>query len=362
MHANSPSHLATALLPWSSLLLLMPALTAVVAQAAELELRIADDRTRQPLPALVRVRDSNGTDVMPPDATEVKIARADRWFVCNGSTRVEVPPGMVEVRVEHGTEYSPYKGTLAVSETGANQLSVPLHRWIDMRQRGYVCGENHLHVPVESLGPQLVAAGLDFGKSLQWWNGPKYKVPAGHYIRMLEYGGHAVPTTVYDYEIEHAWGAVYAVGLPEPLQAEPKGSRPNLPLVRAAHEAGALISYQAGYSREALLDALLGCVDVINVCSNNFQRHRFQPRVAVLQPAERGGIPRLPEHGGGHDASQHGQLLPAAQLRPATGGRRRERPPEPSVRRWVPIEPMSTRATSPPSPNSCETGGKAAIS
>jgi hypothetical protein len=49
-------------------------------------------------------------------------------------------------------------------------------------------------------------------------------------------------------------------------------------MVRAAHEAGALIAYQAGYSREVLLDALLGYVDVVNVISNNFQRHRFQPR------------------------------------------------------------------------------------
>jgi hypothetical protein len=66
--------------------------------------------------------------------------------------------------------------------------------------------------------------------------------------------------------------------LKRPLSLEPESKRSNLPFVRLAREQGALVCYQGGWSREVLLDALLGCVDVVNVCNNNFHRHKFQPR------------------------------------------------------------------------------------
>jgi hypothetical protein len=156
---------------------------------------------------------------------------------------------------------------------------ITLSRLIDMRGRGYLCGENHLHVPLPELGPQLVAEGLDFGTSLQWWNAKRYDTPIeGGHIRNLEFAGVVVPTTVFDYEIEHHWGAVYVVGQPTPLDADNDSATPNLPIIQRSHNSGALVCYQGGWSREVLLDALLGTVDVVNLCNNNFLRHAYQPR------------------------------------------------------------------------------------
>jgi hypothetical protein len=71
---------------------------------------------------------------------------------------------------------------------------------------------------------------------------------------------------------------VYLIGLKRPLRLPADPRRSHLPFVRTAREQGALICYQGGWSREVLLDALLGYVDVVNVCNNNFHRHKYQPR------------------------------------------------------------------------------------
>ncbi|MGI9430401.1 MAG: CehA/McbA family metallohydrolase, partial [Bythopirellula sp.] len=115
--------------------------------------------------------------------------------------------------------------------------------------------------------------------SLQWWNARQLPVSAdAGPVRMLTYAGATIPTTVFDYEIEHDWGAVYVVGQRVLLDRRDIPAEPNLSTLQRSHEQGALVCYQGGWSREVLLDALLGCVDVVNVCNNNFLRHAYQPR------------------------------------------------------------------------------------
>ena len=263
------------------------------APAAQVTLTILDADTTKPVPARIRLRDAKGNDHIPPDAHVVKIGHEDQWFITDGRTRIELPQGPYDLRVERGCEYTFYRKQVNVEADTA--LSVTLKRWIDMRERGYVCGEDHLHVPVEELPAQLVSEGLDFGTSLQWWDGPEYEVPKGTgFVRRLSFAGTSVPTSVFDYEIERKWGAVYVVGQPTPLTHKKDGGRPNLPLLRDSHKAGALVCYQGGWSRESMLDALLGYVDVINVCNNNFHRHRFQPRLRYSNLLKVEGFPDYP--------------------------------------------------------------------
>lgn len=267
------------------------------AAKASVELVVLDAETLQPLPARVRIRDSRRVDVVPPGMQVVRVGSRDQWFVCPGKCSVDLDAGSIDIRVERGTEYRPFRRTIEVAPGAGTQPEVVrLVRWVDMRNRGYVCGENHLHVPAEALGPQLVAEGLDFGTSLQWWNVPRYKVPPGEgFIRNLVFAGRQVPASIYDFENEHVWGSVYAIGMPTPLEAAHDPRRPNLPLVRQAHQAGALVCYQSGWSQEVLLDALLGLVDVVNVCNNNFHRHQFQPRSRYSNLLNTPGLPIYPD-------------------------------------------------------------------
>jgi hypothetical protein len=65
--------------------------------------------------------------------------------------------------------------------------------------------------------------------------------------------------------------------------------------LRHAAKAGAIVHYQGGWSREVLLDALLGCVHTVNVCNNNFALHRFQPRSRYSNLLAVDGFPIYPD-------------------------------------------------------------------
>ncbi len=260
-----------------------------------LELVITDSETQQAVPARVRLRDASGQDHVPDGTVEVPIG-PDRWFVLDGTVSLAVPAGRMNLRVERGTEYDPVCETITIGSEPLFHHRVALKRWINMRKLGYVDGEDHLHVPVEQLGAMLAAEGLDFGTSLSWWNGPKFNLPTGEEnVGAVSFHGRHIPATLFDAEVEDDWGAVYLIGLKGPLSVKADARRSHLPFVRAARAQGALVCYQGGWSREVLLDALLGCVDVVNVCNNNFQRHKYQPRPQFSNLLNIEGFPEYPE-------------------------------------------------------------------
>lgn len=243
--------------------------------AAATALRVVDRGAGKPPPARVLIRDNEGRDYVPPGAVEVPVWH-DRWFVAEGPLDLPERDGGYTFRVERGTEYRPVK---------TRDVSIALERWIDMRRLGYVSGDNHVHVAAGPLVRMMDAEGLDFGASLEWWNGPKMAIPPD---------ADTARVSVHDAEVENPWGAVYLNGLNQPLTIPWDARRSSLAFVREARRQGALVCYQGGWSREVLLDALCGLVDVVNVCNNNFQRYRFQPRGQDANLLEAEGLPAFP--------------------------------------------------------------------
>mgnify|MGYP001045582943 CR=1 FL=1 len=259
-----------------------------------IELSVTEGSAGVNVPARIRVSDRSGKDYLPEGAVVVPIAK-DRWFAGVGAVRIRVPAGEVTVRVERGTEYRPVIESVRVEDGKTVRHEVKLERWIDMGRRGYVSGENHLHVPASKLGAMVAAEGLDFGTALSWWNGPRAEIHSGaECVEEMHVGDEAIVASVCDAEVEHSWGAVYLIGLKEPITIASNGRRSNLAFVREAREQGALICYQAGWSREVLVDALLGYVDVVNVCNNNFHRYKYQPRKRYSNLLDVEGLPDYP--------------------------------------------------------------------
>ena len=90
--------------------------------------------------------------IVPDGATDLKIG-PDHWFMSTGRTTVEVPSGELLLRVERGLEFVRIKQRITVD--GPTSKNVTLRRWVDMRKRGYQCGENHLHLDSVSLAPMV---------------------------------------------------------------------------------------------------------------------------------------------------------------------------------------------------------------
>ena len=269
-------------------------LDAVDIETGTLKLSVIDEATDLQVPARVRICDRFDQDYLPPDSVVVPIAQ-DRWFVCSGERNMKVPAGMALIRVERGTEYRPSIQKIEIKAGQTLRHKVKLERWINMWEHGYVSGENHLHVPIDKLSAMLAAEDLDFGTTLSWWNGPKLDIRTEQsWARELQFRDERIPTSIYDAEVEHSWGAVYLIGLPKPVNIPSDSRRSNLPFVKNAHNQKGLVCYQAGWSREVLIDALLGYVDVVNVCNNNFHRHKYQPRKRYSNLLNVHGFPEYP--------------------------------------------------------------------
>ena len=246
--------------------------------AAEMVLTVVDENNNA-MPCRVLLRDKDGTCPTPSDSIVLTIG-SENWFMSDGSTQYEIPAGRYELRIERGLEFERYKQTIVVPDTGL-KIQVPLKRWVNMKQRGYLCAENHLHVDAKSVGAMAIAEGLDFASSLTWWNGPDPKRPVSEgkgKTRSLSFAGRKVTASIYDAELEFGWGAAYIQNLSRPFPYPAEKVCPNLIFLRHAVEEGALVHYQGGWSREVGLDALLGLVHTVNICNNNFHMHRFQPR------------------------------------------------------------------------------------
>lgn len=151
-------------------------LDAVDIETGTLKLSIIDEATGLQVPARVRICDRFDQDYLPPDSVVIPIAQ-DRWFVCSGERNMKVPAGMTLLRIERGTEYRPNVQKIEIKAEQTLRHKAKLERWINMREHGYVSGENHLHVPIDKLSAMLAAEDLDFGTTLSWWNGPKLDIP-----------------------------------------------------------------------------------------------------------------------------------------------------------------------------------------
>lgn len=250
----------------------------LAAVAGTLKLQITDDSNGKTVPARVLLRAADGSCYYPENAVLLKIAN-DVWFMSSGESKFVVPSGKALLRVERGKEYMRVKENINIPAKDSVSRKVVLKRWINMRDRGYQCGENHLHRAPEDVAALCAAEDMDYGTVLQWWNRPRFGVPEGSgHLRDLNFSGITIPTSIYDVEVEEAWGALYMINMPNPFPFLNDPAMPNLPAAKYGRERGALNCYQAGWSREVLIDALLGYVDVVNVCNNNFHMHRFQPR------------------------------------------------------------------------------------
>jgi hypothetical protein len=246
-------------------------------EAGRLTLAIVDDETGKPLPARVRIRTAEGADIVPEGAVEIRISK-DRWFAAAPPVELSLPSGSISIRVERGKEYLPFKEETTVAAAETNHVTVRLKRWINMRERGFRSGENHLHLTPSQLAASLAVEDLDFGSALQWWDGPRWEPGDEVGLQVLTWMGLSFPCSVTDAEVETPWGWVYMIGLRKPMSLQPSRERSVFPYIEEARSQNALICYHSGWSPQVLVDALLGLVDVVNVCNNLFHRHKFLPR------------------------------------------------------------------------------------
>jgi hypothetical protein len=145
-------------------LCLVPGLSVNTAgAAARMKAKIVDEASGQALAARVAVTDADGKFVeIAGEHPHVQVL-GKRWCYVDGSFTVVIPDSGATIEIRRGLETLPLLETLKAGAAAKPvEKTFRLHRWIDLRQKGWLNGDIHAHLPVpkEAVG-QMRAEDLN---------------------------------------------------------------------------------------------------------------------------------------------------------------------------------------------------------
>ena len=110
-----------------------------------LEGRILDDAKGTPVAATLLLSDADGKPIeIDGKHSHVQYLGKRRCYV-DGSFTLSSRPGRLKAEVRRGLESFPVVADVDLSQHGSGALTFRLRRWIDMRERGYLSGDAHVH-------------------------------------------------------------------------------------------------------------------------------------------------------------------------------------------------------------------------
>ena len=117
--------------------------------AVRMELRVIDDSTGELLAARVAVTDQDGKFV-EIEGRHAHIQYLNkRWCYVDGSFAMNIPDSGATIEIRRGFETRPLIEKIAGSgKKETVQKTFRLRRWMNMKQKGYVNGDIHAHLPV----------------------------------------------------------------------------------------------------------------------------------------------------------------------------------------------------------------------
>jgi hypothetical protein len=128
-------------------------------QKKQYHFTIVDDVSGEQLSARIAVIDNDGK-AMSIDGNPTMIEYLNKhWCYTDGSFSITSGAENIELEVQRGFETLPVK--VSVDKRKKNQV-IKLQRWTNMQQKGYMCGDIHIHSPFpkEAL-PQIKAEDLN---------------------------------------------------------------------------------------------------------------------------------------------------------------------------------------------------------
>ncbi len=118
--------------------------------------RVNDAATGQPTPVRIRFTDADGNYHAPlgrladfatgrnQDVGGNVRLGMQAWAYVDGSFEINLPPGLIQVKISKGPEYRPVEQTLQL-KSGKLALRFTIERWIDLPARGWISGDGRVH-------------------------------------------------------------------------------------------------------------------------------------------------------------------------------------------------------------------------
>ncbi|HIN95642.1 MAG TPA: hypothetical protein EYN03_08345 [Planctomycetes bacterium] len=138
---------------------------AIAARKGEIEIRVVDQQTQQPVAVRMHLKDPRGRAVQPP--------RVPFWkdhFVFPGKIVLSLAPGNYTFEMERGPEYRIRTGYFIIKPDAADNKQVEMQRFVNMKKEGWWSGDLHIHRPEKDIPLLMQADDLHIAPVITWWN------------------------------------------------------------------------------------------------------------------------------------------------------------------------------------------------
>jgi len=113
--------------------------------AGRLDLSLRDAAEGEPVTARVSVRREDGKFFFPPGGVLYRLTLGTGHYYAEGESAFEAPAGEYVIRVFRGPEYRIAERRVTVKAGAETKAAIELERRVDMAERGWYSGENHVH-------------------------------------------------------------------------------------------------------------------------------------------------------------------------------------------------------------------------
>jgi hypothetical protein len=114
-------------------------------RTVRMEGRIVDDETGQPVAATLLVADADGKALeIEGSHSHVEYLSKRRCYV-DGAFALNARPGHLILEARRGLETIPLKTDVDFTGPPSEPLTLRMRRWTNMRERGYLSGDTHVH-------------------------------------------------------------------------------------------------------------------------------------------------------------------------------------------------------------------------
>lgn len=305
----------------SRVALVFPILLFVNAlSATEFRGVVLDDKTGEPLAARVYLIDESGQELFV-ESTDEKgsaIIYREQWVPMPGISdkhttvpahpfRADLKPGTYRLIVEKGKEYFPAETTFKIEDKPIEK-SFRLKRWINLSERGWYCGETHIHRRFEELPVLMQAEGLNVGFPVSYWTTSSVEAPSLN-PAILQRGNrsalgprkdhgadpvwidreHVILPRNTEYEIfnigekRHTQGAIFLLNHKSVFT---KLAPPIADIAQQAHNEGALLDLDKHSWPWSMMLVPVAKIDLFELSNNHVWRTKFGFKSQQIMPAD----------------------------------------------------------------------------
>jgi hypothetical protein len=284
----------------------------------ELEIRVIDKDTKDPLAVRMHLKDQRGKAVRPR-----KVPFWHDHFTFDGKIVLELAPGRYTFEIEHGPEYRQMFGHFEIKRGDADSKEVELSRFVEMKKEGWWSGDLHIHRPPAEIEQLMRAEDLHIAPVITWWNDKsEWEKNAPPEELLVEAPGKRFYHLMAG-EDEREGGALLFFNLREPLpmRGSSREHPSGLKFVELAHAAnpGVHIDCEKPFWWDLPIWIASGKVHSVGLANNHMQRDGMYPGEAWGKPRDTALFPN-PDGNGRWSQKIYYELLNAGIRLPPSAG------------------------------------------